>query len=155
MIMLDSFKARMDRLGKHQSEAYLKNSDMITNESFMRDPTYREVFVTHVPSHIELKKMDAKFRIHTSRSITGDNEDYYLQFRPHIKVPIGSYVDIPNDAGELERWLIVEKDNRPQFPLYYVLKCNWTLKWYINEKVYKCLGVLRNQNSYNSGLWQD
>lgn len=153
--MLDAFRARMERLGKTQSNAYLQNSDMIINESFTRDPSYREVFITHAPSHIELQKMDAKFKIHTSRSISGDSEDYYLEFRPHVKVPIGSYVDIPDEEGKIGRWLIVEKDNRPQFPMYYVLKCNWTLKWYVNEKVYKCLGVLRNQNSYNSGLWQD
>lgn len=153
--MLDAFKTRMDRLGKYQGNAYLQNADMITNETFMRDPAYREVFVTHTPSHIELQKMDAKLKIHTSRSISGDNEDYYLQLRPHVRIPIGSYVDIPDDEGKLQRWLVVEKDNRPQFPMYYVLKCNWTLKWYVNEKVYKCLGVLRTQNSYNSGLWQD
>lgn len=153
--MLDAFKTRMDRLGKYQGNAYLQNADMITNETFMRDPAYREVFVTHVPSHIELQKMDAKFKIHTSRSISGDNEDYYLQLRPHVRIPIGSYVDIPDDEGKLQRWLVIEKDNRPQFPMYYVLKCNWALKWYVNEKVYKCLGVLRTQNSYNSGLWQD
>lgn len=153
--MLDSFKARMERLGKTQGNAYLQNADMVIDATFKRDPSYREVFLTHALNKIELQKMDAKFMIHTHRSITGDSEDYYLQFRPHVKVPIGSYVDIPNDEGKYERWLIVEKDNRPQFPLYYVLKCNWTLKWYVNEKVYKCLGVLRNQNSYNSGLWQD
>ena len=63
--MLDAFKARMERLGKTQSNAYLQNSYMIIDESFMRDPAYREVFVTHVPSNIKLQKMDAKFKIHT------------------------------------------------------------------------------------------
>ena len=68
---------------------------MVIDSTFKRDPSYREVFVTHVPNRIELQKMDAKFMIHTHRSITGDSEDYYLQFRPHVKVQIGSYVDIP------------------------------------------------------------
>ena len=85
--MLDSFKARMERLGKTQGNAYLQNADMVIDSTFKRDPSYREVFVTHVPNRIELQKMDAKFMIHTHRSIAGDSEDYYLQFRPHIKVP--------------------------------------------------------------------
>ena len=35
------------------------------------------------------------------------------------------------------------------------MKCNWVLKWIHKGVVYKCLGVKRNQNSYNSGLWTD
>lgn len=153
--MLESFKSRMAHIGCGQGQAYLRQSDMIINETFTRDPAFRRVFITHAPSGLDKKKMDAKFFIHTTRNITGDSEDYYLQFRPNVKVPIGAYVDIPDSDGRRQRWLIALRDDRPQFPLYYVLKCNWTLKWVYENKVYKCLGVLRNQNSYNSGLWTD
>ena len=67
--MLDSFKARMSRVGETQSAAYLNNADMIIDRTFKRDPAYREVFVTHAPSEIENQKMDAKFIIDTRRSI--------------------------------------------------------------------------------------
>ena len=67
--MLDSFKARMSRVGETQSAAYLNNADMIIDNTFKRDPAYREVFVTHKPSEIENQKMDAKFIIDTRRSI--------------------------------------------------------------------------------------
>lgn len=153
--MLDNFKNRMKRIGENQGSAYLYNADMVIDKTFKRDPAYREVIVTHIPSDIDHQKYDAKFSIHTRRSITGDSEDYYLTFRPHVKVPIGSYVDIPDDEGILQTWLIVLKDDKPQFPMYYVLKCNWTLKWIVGDKAYKVLGCLRNQNSYNSGLWTD
>ena len=153
--MLDNFRNRMKYIGENQSQAYLHNADMVINNTFKRDPAYREVIITHVPSNIIQQKYDAKFSIHTRRSIAGDFEDYYLSFRPHVRVPIGAYVDIPDDEGVLQKWLIVLKDDKPQFPMYYVLKCNWTLKWVIGDKVYKVLGCLRNQNSYNSGLWQD
>lgn len=73
-------------------------------------------------------------------------------FRPHVKIPVGSYVDIPNDTGKLERWLVILDDHPPQFPMYYVLKCNWVLKWVYEGKVYKCECVQRTQSSYNSGL---
>ena len=76
-------------------------------------------------------------------------------FRPHIKIPVGSYVDIPDDTGKLERWLVILDDHPPQFPMYYVLKCNWVLKWVYEGKVYKCECVQRTQSSYNSGLWTD
>lgn len=153
--MLDRFRMRMERIGQNQSSAYLRNADVAINETFTRDPAYRRVVITHMPSGIDHKSYDAKFSIHTRRSISGDYEDYYLSFRPHVRVPIGAYADIPDDDGKLQRWLIVLKDDRPQFPMYYVLKCNWTLKWVIGDKIYKVLGCLRNQNSYNSGLWQD
>lgn len=151
--MFNDFKARMNRVGKCQGDAYLRNADIAIDKTFKRDSAYREVIVTHIPSDINREKYDAKFSIHTRRSITGDSEDYFLTFRPHVRVPIGAYVDIPDDEGVLQTWLIVLKDNKPQFPMYYVLKCNWTLKWVIGDKVYKVLGCLRNQNSYNSGLW--
>ena len=54
--MLDSFKARMSRVGETQSAAYLNNADMIIDNTFKRDPAYREVFVTHKPSEIENKR---------------------------------------------------------------------------------------------------
>ncbi len=153
--MLDSFKARMSRVGETQSAAYLHNADMIIDSTFKRDPAYREVFVTHIPSEIENRKMDAKFIIDTRRSISGDEEVYKLMFRPHVKIPVGSYVDVPDDTGTLQRWLVILNDNQPQFPMYYILKCNWILKWAYEGKVYKCECVQRTQSSYNSGLWTD
>ena len=101
--MLDSFKARMSRVGETQSASYLHNADMIIDSTFKRDPAYREVFVTHAPSEIENQKMDAKFIIDTRRSISGDEEVYKLMFRPHVKIPIGSYVDVPDDTGTLQK----------------------------------------------------
>lgn len=153
--MFDSFRTRMERMGKTQGGAYLKNSNAALDATFKRDPSYREAIITHAPTGIDHRKYDVKFSIHTKRSISGDYEDYYLQFRPFVDVPIGSYVDLPDDNGNLQTWLIVMKDDRPQASIYYILKCNWTLKWVVNGQVYKVLGCLRNQNSYNSGLWQD
>lgn len=145
--MLDLFKARMAAQGAGQAQAYLRNADIAIDKTFKRDPAYREVYVTHAPSDMDSVKYDAKFFIHTRRSLAGDNEDYCIELRPHIRIPIGSYIDIPDDEGELQRWMVVEKDSRPQFPLYYVLKCNWTLKWKIGDVVYSILGVLRTQSS--------
>lgn len=153
--MLDLFKSRMTNQGALQSKAYLRNADIAIDKTFTRDPAYREIYVTHAPSGIERQKMDAKFIIDTRRAISGDEEVYKLMFRPHVKIPVGSYVDIPDDAGVLQRWLVILDDHQPQFPMYYVLKCNWVLKWIYEGKVYKCECVQRTQSSYNSGLWTD
>ena len=154
-MMLDLFKTRMANQGRVQANAYLHNADMVIDKTFTRDPAYKEVYVTHIPSDIKSQKMDAKFIIDTRRAISGDEEVYKLQFRPHIKVPIGSYVDIPDYTGTLQRWLVILNDHQPQFHMYYVLKCNWTLKWMHEGKAYKCECVQRTQSSYNSGLWTD
>ena len=153
--MLDLFKSRMASQGHVQANAYLHDADMVIDKTFTRDPAYKEVYLTHMPSSIESQKMDAKFIIDTRRAISGDEEVYKLQFRPHVKVPIGSYVDIPDDTGTLQRWLIILNDHQPQFHMYYILKCNWVLKWKHEDKVYKCECVQRTQSSYNSGLWTD
>ena len=152
MPMLDLFKSRMANHGSTHSKAYLHDADMVIDKTFTRDPAYREVYLTHAPSGIYDSKMDAKFIIDTRRSLASDEEVYKLMFRPHVKVPIGSYVDIPDDAGNLQRWLIILNDHQPQFHMYYILKCNWVLKWIYEGKLYKCECVQRTQSSYNSGL---
>ena len=153
--MLDLYKTRMAIHGSGQAQAYLRNADIAIDKTFTRDPAYREVYVTHAPSDMYDVKHDAKFMIDTRRSVAGDEEVYKLQLRPHVKIPVGSYVDIPDDSGELQRWLVILNDHQPQFPVYYILKCNWILKWIYEGKVYKCECVQRTQSSYNSGLWTD
>lgn len=69
MPMLDLFKSRMANQGAIQSKAYLQNADMVIDKTFTRDPAYREVYVTHMPSEIKDQKMDAKFIIDTRRAI--------------------------------------------------------------------------------------
>lgn len=153
--MLDAFKNRMKRSGGSLGMARKNQADMIMNAKFTDDIGYREIIVSHSPTNIERKKYDARYAIKSYLSITGDEIPYYLQLRPGTRIPIGSYVDIKNDIGDYETWMVVAFDDRPQFPLYQILKCNWTLKWIHNDILYKCLGVKRNQNSYNSGLWTD
>lgn len=114
--------------------------------------------------------IDAKYQIHSYVNISSDQVDYYLQFRPlehgrNPNVRVGSYIFIPNDLGIYELWLIVARDDRPQFPQFYILKCNLLLKWEIEEKdwplyegkhvdvgTYFSWAVQRTQSSYNSGV---
>lgn len=147
--MFDKFKQRHLSSGDSMSKALNNQSDMIMNATFDRDPGFKKVY-------IDGKLVDAKYKVHAYTSISAGNSiDYYLQFRPGVYYAPGTYVDIPNRDGKYERWLIVLQDDLPQFPMHYVLKCDWELKWVVDGKIYSCLGVHRSQLSYNSGLWTD
>lgn len=119
------------------------------------------------------KPIDAKYLVNKYYSITGDTIDYYLQFRPNVhgknpNIRVGAYVFIPDDLGVYNLWLIVARDDKPQFPQFYVLRCDFVAKWHISETdrvnyegahvdtgTYFSWAVARIQSSYNSGVWTD
>ena len=127
-------------------------------------------------------RIDAKFIITQYGSLTKDQVEYHIMFKPSQPVdftpndelyyyetefvkkyqstfPIGLYIDIPDDRNIYRKWLICSKEIGNQFIKYKVLPCNYHLHWISQEgdKRYKrkmwC--ALRSQNSYNSGLWTD
>ena len=198
--MNDLFRTRMSLQGGNMAAALKTQSDKIMDATFTRGIEYRKCYIqdkdvtfpdqtlagykkakavfqgkeVYNPKKLNgFKPIDAKYQIHTYYSISGDQVDYYLQFRPlehgrNPNVRVGSYIFIPNDLGIYELWLIVAKDDRPQFPQFYILKCNLLLKWEIGEKdwpsfegrhvdvgSYVAWAVQRTQSSYNSGVWLD
>lgn len=129
---------------------------------------------TYNPKKIKgFKPIDAKYLIHSYTNLQSDAVDYYLQFRPlaHGKNPnirIGNYVFVPDDLGIYRLWMIVARDDKPQFPQFYILQCDSLLKWYIGHEeiplfegphvetgTYYTWTVQRTQSSYNSGVWSD
>ena len=164
--MLDSYRLRMAALGGYEGEARRRNSQKIMDASWMRDASTKPVYVKRVDQGLPIVDDDdevlyAKYNVKSYHNITGDNIAYLLQFRlddmkhrPDIKV--GSYVQIPNEMGDMEWWLLVHEDDRTQFHQFSILKCTWTYKWVsiVNGKriIYNCLGAPRKQNSYNSGV---
>lgn len=167
--MLEAYKRRMAAAGSYEGESRRQNSQKIMDASWMRDVATKPVYVKWVDSGLPVVDDDdevlyAKYNIKSYHNITGDEIAYLLQFRlediknnPHIKV--GSYVQIANELGEQEWWIIVHRDDRTQFMQYQILKCTWTYKWVSSVSgkriVYNCLGAPRKQNSYNSGVWLD
>lgn len=117
--------------------------------------------------------IDAKYLVKSYYSISGDTIDYYLQFRPNVhgsndNIRVGAFVFIPDDLGIYNLWLIVARDDRPQFPQFYVLRCDFLAKWHISHDdvvryegthvdtgTYFSWAVARIQSSYNSGVWTD
>lgn len=118
--------------------------------------------------------LDIKFIRHQSQTYDKDQVTFWLQMRPGQKCnvdyygdvlgerydalfPVGLYVDILQEDGKYDRWLIVDKANYNgnQFPTFEILRCDKVFQWIHAGKKYQCAGVLRSQNSYNSGLWTD
>lgn len=127
-------------------------------------------------------KIDIKFIINSYGSLSKDDVDFHIIFKPsqsvefeegdelyyyqrdyadhyHSRFPIGMFIDIPNDRGVYEKWLIVNSERGNQFVKYFVLPCNYKLFWIEidgNKRIKRTMWcVKRTQSSYNSGLWTD
>ena len=96
--MLDAFRKRMERRGGSLGMARKNQADMLLNAKFRDDIGFREVIITHIPTGLNQEKFDARYAIKSYLNITGDEVTYFLHFRPGVRVPIGSYVDIKDDT---------------------------------------------------------
>jgi len=118
--------------------------------------------------------IDIKFVMSSSQTYDKDQVTFHIQLRPgqlcnveyykevfekqyDATFPIGLYIDISDEQGIYNRWLIVDRANYnvTQFPTFEVLRCDKVFQWIINNTKMQCAGVLRSQNSYNSGIWTD
>lgn len=161
--MFDLYRNRMTARGRNVSEMLRTQSNMVIEQTWTRDPNYKQVYVVKVNSGlpevtVEHELIDVKFNIKTYQSITSDEAAYMLQFRHgeekrHPEIALGSYVYMEDEDHEWKWWLICHLDERPQFRQYQILECNWTFGWVAGGKIYHCLGVQRVQQSYNSGSW--
>lgn len=161
--MFEAYKNRMAVRGKNMSEMLRMQSNMVIEQTWTRDPNYRQVYVVRVNNGLpevtaEHELIDAKFNVKTYSNITSDEPSYWMQFRHgeekrRPEIDIGSYVYMEDEDGEWKWWLLCHLDERPQFRQWQILECNWTFSWVTGGKVYHCLGVQRVQQSYNSGSW--
>ena len=119
--------------------------------------------------------IDVKHFASASQTYSKDVVTYHIQFRPHqdsdvvpyykerfenrynAMFPVGLYVDLPDSEDRMNRWLCVAgaNFNDGQFPTYEVLRCDKIINFIFEGKKYYVPAVLRSQNSYNSGVWQD
>ena len=114
--------------------------------------------------------IDIKFIVTQYSTLAKDQVEYHVMFRPSEKfeipsylkeyeqkfgneIPVGLYLDIPDDQGVYHKWLICSKEISNQFVKYSVLPCNYYFHWIYMNKRYDMWGVIRLRSSYNSGLW--
>ena len=124
------------------------------------------------------KAVDCKFIVKTYKSVVKDDPEYHIQFIPEdwnshscvpdwwnatnspihykelgVRFPIGLYIDIPDDRGIYNRWLIVYDEVANQFPKFGVLRCNHCLQWITNRNDARIVReqwcVEKTQNSSN------
>ena len=172
MITLNSYKKALSSHGVTEGNIRKNKTDFIVNNSFTRDPNYKKVYILTKDGW---KFEDAKYQFHVAQSIAKDAIDYYLQFRPSVHYPIGSYVIVPDDTSpdinlsdsELRNpfdqpvenrtqwWIIVGRDHANAYVRYNILQCNWNFQWIWDNHVQSCFGCARNANSYTSGRWND
>lgn len=161
--MFEDYKNRMAYRGKNMSEMLRMQSNMVIEQTWDRDPNFRQVYVVKVNSGLpevtaKHELIDVKFNVKTYANITSDEPSYWMQFRHGAEkqcpdIGIGSYVYMENEDGEWQWWLLVHLDDRPMFRQYQALETNWVFKWISDGKIYNTLGVQRIQQSYNSGSW--
>ena len=114
------------------------------------------------------QELDIKCVQHTSQSYSGDRITYHLQMRPSQECnldyydaegygsffPCGLYVDIKDNKGKYNRWLVVHYADYfdSQFSTFEILPCNYVFRWMYNGEKHITPGVLRTINSYNTGI---
>jgi hypothetical protein len=161
--MFDAYKNRIAARGRNMSEMLRMQSNMVIEQTWDRDPNYRQVYVVKVDSGlpevtVEHELIDVKFNVKTYSDIKSDEPSYWMQFRHgeekrHPEIGIGSYIYMEDEDGEWKWWMIQHLDERPAFRQYQILECNYTFRWIADGKIYSCLGIQRIQQSYNSGSW--
>ena len=170
---LFNYKRNLHNHGNSLSQVRRNQSDEIINATFESDPAYKRVYILTKDGW---KFEDAKYQLHSTPTILKDAVDYYLQFRPKVHYPIGSYVFVPDDIevqfnfsdSELSNpfslqddkitrfcWFIVGCDDSLSYVRHNILKCNWNFKWIYDGEIKTCWGANRSANSYTSGTWRD
>lgn len=169
---IDFYKRYLSTRGITLGQVKRTQSDVIINNTFTLDPNYKKVYVL---TRDGWKWEDAKYQTHYAPTIAKDAVDYYLQFRPKVHYPVGSYVIVPDDkfpntnleGAEIlnpfkqpiekrtQWWIIVGRDESDAFVRYMILKCDWDFRWTYKDKLMSCWACSRTANSYTSGVWTD
>lgn len=169
---ITSYKNYLSSRGQNLSQVKRIQSDLIMNSTFTSDPTYKKVYILTKDGW---KWEDAKYQFHSAPSVSKDAVDYYLQFRPKIHYPVGSYVIVPDDTdfdinlsdeekrnpfiqstdNRTQWWIIVGRDEANAFVRYMILKCDWNFQWVYKGKLMSCWACSKSANSYTSGVWRD
>lgn len=160
-------------------QMHKRNSDMIMNSTWWNDIGARRAYFYDMYHDSDPRKLcdlhpeddknkipiDIKYIQSSSQTYEKDSVTFHLQFRPgqecvipyyqqyidmyEIEWPLSLYVDIEDEEGSWNRWLIVAKANGDalQFPTYEILRCDYTFQYIINNVKQEIAGVLRSQNS--------
>ena len=171
MLNSTSYRSFLSNQGVNLSQIRKNQTNMVINATWTDDPTYKRVYILTKDGW---KWEDAKYQFHFAQTVSKDDVDYYIQFRPGVHYPIGSYILVPDDTSpdlnlsnaELDNpflqeinqrtqwWIIADRDHQNAFPRYNIVRCNWNFKWVDHGNICQVYGVVRSANSYTSGVWR-
>ena len=120
--MFDNYRERMSKLGGCIRLANKKQSINIMESGFEHSQSYRKVKMNGAA-------YDARIISDSKTTVRGGNGNYVIQFRDGVNPPAGTYVDIPDNRGTFEPWLILYESDSALFPKHIIKKCNYLLKW--------------------------
>lgn len=163
--MYEDFRKRMERKGSFMGETMRRQSDAIVNATWLNSVAARRVQVKWLnyglpPEYASATDfedpIDAHFELKSAYSVNSGETPYYLTFRPgeltrHPEIQVGAYVCIPNVDDIPEWWLIIFIEDDNELKKVQILKCNWTLKWIADGKIYSTLGCQRYISGNSSG----
>lgn len=159
MNYIDMYKVRLNaQKGKTIAQQKRDNSEMVVLHTWYNDPEVVHMYLykhkegTYGADYELIGEEDAKYIHKEVQEFGSQSTAYYVQFKPRVSYPIGTYMRIPDENGDLQWWIIVNKSKDLQFNYYDILQCNFTVKWIYNNKIYQCLSVVRSVNSYSSGI---
>lgn len=111
MSYFDTYKKKLGISGNTQSEAYVKSTHQLINDSFADSPTYKKIYIGS--------------NIYDVRIVEGEKKDEKkLLFRPDTIVTKGEYAVVDTD-----RWLLLSFDNNSITPKSVIKIADRTLKW--------------------------
>lgn len=114
---------------------------------------YGSIGKEQVPYHIQFKPSQ-KIEFEVSDDLYYFETDYKKKF--NIQFPNSLYIDIPNDRGVYEKWLIINTEKGNQFIKHNVLPCTYLFEWIEengqNRYKRRMWGCERRQQSYSKGV---
>lgn len=120
--MFDVYKNRLSTYGANNREA-LKNQSIIAKETSFKDSQfYKEVRINNVV-------YDSILYEDVSDTVKSGFGNFKIEFKHDVHFDPGTYVDIYDNEGNLEHWLIMNDIGIPFFPKNLIKKCNYELKW--------------------------
>lgn len=189
MPSLSTYKKYMKSKGDTVADMIRNHSDFAMEETWDRDLTSKVCYIYDyfhdddkehnygmTYENTTKTKIDAKFQISNYGSLSKDQPEVHIMFRPSQKLCDfneddelyyleeyrkkyhreecinGLYIDIPDKQGVYHKWMICLKDVNEQFQKYFVLPCGYNLQWIRNEngkRIKQSMWcVLRSQSSY-------
>ena len=104
--MIKNYKESLKSDGTVIGDIRRNTANELINYTFTEDPDYKTVRILKQDGwYLE----DAKYQYHVTQSISSNAVDWYLQFRPGVHYPIGTYVLIPDDDETMPRTFDEEK----------------------------------------------